>query len=65
MSPPIEPMSEKQSDDLAITIPSTEYIKSGYFGVSSYTIYRVETIVTFIFSMVFKNHQPIVKHKWI
>ena len=52
MSPPLEPMSEKQSDDLIVAIPHTEYVKSGYFGVSSYTIYRVETRVILLLSLL-------------
>lgn len=30
-----------------IRIPKSEYIKSGYFGISSYTIYRIDTKVSF------------------
>ena len=33
------------SNDLNVVISHTEYIKAGYFGMSSYTIYCVESTV--------------------
>lgn len=40
-----EPEAERQADELIITIPHTEYVKAGYFGMSSYTIYCLKTRV--------------------
>lgn len=31
---------------MVITIQDTEYIKSGYFGMNSYTLYRIQTCVS-------------------
>ena len=38
-------IAEKQIDDLIVKIPTSEYVKSGYFGMKSYTIYKIETRV--------------------
>jgi len=40
-----ESEAEKQVDELIIIIPHTEYVKSGYFGMSSYTIYCLKARV--------------------
>ena len=56
-SPHEEEVYAKQSDDLIVTVPSFEYVKSGYFGMSSYTIYRIETRVL---KPHLSSHSPIL-----
>jgi hypothetical protein len=31
--------------DLIISVPQSEYVKAGYFGMKSYTIYKIESRV--------------------
>ncbi len=40
------PASTIAPQDITICIPQSEYVKSGYFGMSSYTVYRIETKVS-------------------
>ena len=54
-----DPIIEKQQDDLVVTIPLSEYVKAGYFGMQSYTIYEIETRVRNLLLFV------LVQHQWI
>ena len=42
---PVEVSLHDNFQDIAISVPESEYVKSGYFGMNSYTIYRIETKV--------------------
>ena len=61
--PLVEPIVEKQVDILNITIPHTEYVKSGYFGMSSYTIYCLKTSV--IYSYGSQISMDLIQEKYI